>query len=220
MTPLELIQQQLNNANLDEATEAIYQDLKNAKSPRSRIVFRSKSIIDKEQILSYLQGIINAEDPYNVRNEKVRYEEFLEYLCEVLEISKIDYEVLLDACRDMRRRYDALKEPYIYVDTNFRRKSEPIIALAMLEPKRRIKIDKLYYLERSEEENLAYVSNAVKLHYKWRKGILALWGQIRNYIYYDGQGNRTIFDCLGDVIEADEICESKASVTLEKEKRC
>ena len=220
MTPLELIQQQLNNANLDEATEAIYQDLKNAKSPRSRIVFRSKSIIDKEQILSYLQGITNAEDPYNVRNEKVRYEEFLEYLCEVLEISKIDYEVLLDACRDMRRRYDALKEPYIYVDTNFRRKSEPIIALAMLEPKRRIKIDKLYYLKRSEEENLAYVSNAVKLHYKWRKGVLALWGQIRNYIYYDGRGNRTVFNCLGDVIEADEICESRANVTLEKEKRC
>ena len=220
MTPLELIQQQLNNANLDEATEAIYQDLKNAKSPRSRIVFRSKSIIDKEQILSYLQGIINAEDPYNVRNEKVRYEEFLEYLCEVLEISKIDYEVLLDACRDMRRRYDALKEPYIYVDTNFRRKSEPIIALAMLEPKRRIKIDKLYYLERSEEENLAYVSNAVKLHYKWRKGVLVLWGQIRNYIYYDGRGNRTVFNCLGDVIEVDEICESRASVTLEKEKGC
>jgi len=220
MTPLELIQQQLNNANLDEATEAIYQDLKNAKSPRSRIVFRSKSIIDKEQILSYLQGIINAEDPYNVRNEKVRYEEFLEYLCEVLEISKIDYEVLLDACRDMRRRYDALKEPYIYVDTNFRRKSELIIALAMLEPKRRIKIDKLYYLKRSEEENLAYVSNAVKLHYKWRKGVLALWGQIRNYIYYDGRGNRTVFNCLGDVIEVDEICESRASVTLEKEKGC
>ncbi|HIQ28243.1 MAG TPA: hypothetical protein EYH42_07055 [Sulfurovum sp.] len=220
MTPLELIQQQLNNANLDEATEAIYQDLKNAKSPRSRIVFRSKSIIDKEQILSYLQGIINAEDPYNVRNEKVRYEEFLEYLCEVLEISKIDYEVLLDACRDMRRQYDALKEPYIYVDTNFRRKSELIIALAMLEPKRRIKIDKLYYLKRSEEENLAYVSNAVKLHYKWRKGVLALWGQIRNYIYYDGRGNRTVFNCLGDVIEVDEICESRASVTLEKEKGC
>jgi hypothetical protein len=214
MTPLKLIQQELNNANLDEVIETLYQDLKSAKSPRSQIVFRSKSIIAKEQILSYLQDIINSEDPYNLKNGKVRYEEFLEYLYEVLEISKIDYKVLLEDCREMKRRYDALKEPYIFVDTHFKRKGETIISLAMLESKRRIKIDKAYYLERSGKENLAYVSNAVKLHYKWKGGKLPLWGQIRAYCYYDGQGKRTVLDCLGDVVEADELYESRASVKL------
>ncbi len=213
MTPLELIQQELNNANLNEVIDYIYENIKIAKSPRSRIVFLKKSLLPKEEIATYLQDILKANDPYNLKNDKRRYEEFLEYLCEVLNISTLDYEIFMEACREMKRRYDVLEQPYIYVDTHFKRKGEPVIALAMMEGRRRIMIDKENYLNRSEEENLRTVAYTVKLHYKWRGGKLALWGKIRGYLYYDGQGKRTVFDCLGDIIE-DDIYESKASIKL------
>ena len=214
MTPLELIQQQLNNANLDEVIETIHHNLYIAKSPRSLIVYRKKSALTKEEVKTYIEDILNVNDPYNLKNAKRRYEEFLQYLCEVLNISEIDYEIILDECSDMKRRYDALKQPYIFVDTNFKRKGETVISLAMLEDKRRIKIDKAYYLTRSTEENLRSVGYKVKLHFKWRKGKLPLWGKIRAYIYYDGEGKRTVFDCLGYVMEEDELYESRASLKL------
>ena len=214
MTPLKLIQHALHNADLDAVIENIYQNLKIAKSPRSLIVFRSKGMLPKEQVITYVQDIIDANDPYNLKNTKRRYEEFLEYLFEALNLSEIDYEVFCDVCRDMERRYDALEQPYIFVDTNFSRKGEPVIALAMLESRRRIKINKVQYLERSNSENLTYVENAIKLHYKESKGALALWGEIRAYLYYDGQGKRTVLNYFGEVIELDDVCESRATLKL------
>ena len=214
MTPLKLIQQALHNADLDAVIESIYQNLKIVKSPGSLIVFRSKAMLPKEQVITYVQDIVNVNDPYNLKNTKSRYIEFLDYLFEVLELSEIDYEVFCEECRDMKRRYDALGQPYIFVDTNFSRKGEPIFALAMLESKRRIKIDKVQYLERSVSENLIYVANSVRLHYKENTGTLALWGKIRAYLYYDGEGTRTILNSLGDVQEVDDICESRAILKL------
>jgi len=214
MTPLKLIQLTLNNANSDEVIETIYQNLKIAKSPRSLIVFRSKGMLPKEQVVTCVQDIIMENDPYNLKNTKRRYEEFLAYLFEALNLSEIDYEVFCDVCRDMKRRYEALEQPYIFVDTNFSRKGEPVFALAMLEGSRRIKINKVQYLERSDSENLSYVANAVKLHYKESKGTLALWGEIRAYLYYDGQGKRTVLNYLGEVIELDDVCESRATLKL------
>ena len=84
----------------------------------------------------------------------------------------------------------------------------------MLERKRRITLDKKMYLEKSEEEINAYVSNAVKLHYKWKNGTLPLWREIRAYLYYDAEGKRTVYSVLGEVLDDDEIQEIRASVSL------
>ena len=66
----------------------------------------------------------------------------------------------------------------------------------------------------SKDEINAYVSNAIKLHYKWKEGKLPMWGEIRAYLFYDTEGKRTVYSVLGQVIEDDTVQESRASVKL------
>ncbi len=143
----------------------------------------------------------------------------LQAICRVLGISKIDYYVTIEAYEDNKRRLQALKNPYIFVDTNFKRKGQTIIALSFLESKRRIKLDKESLSLKSEEEIKTQISYTIKLHYKWKNGVLPLWGEIRAYLYYDINGKRTVYSVLGDIIEEDiieedNIQESRATVTL------
>ena len=93
------------------------------------------------------------------------------------------------------------KEPYIFVNTHFKRKKKRMVSLEQVV----IKIAKAYSLEKSEKEKLASVSNMVKLHFKWRNGKIPLWGKIKNYIYVDVEGKCIFLNCLGDVVEKDEI---------------
>ncbi len=138
----------------------------------------------------------------------------LKTLCELLDIPRTDYETAIQEYEDKKRKLQALQDPYIFVYTNFKRQSEPIFALALMEGKRRIKIDKEMYLSKSEEEVHTYISNAVKLHYKLCNGKLSLWGKIKSYIYYDTKGKKTVYSVLGDIIEDDDIQETRASVTI------
>ena len=202
MTLLEQIQNHFNHKNIADVVKALgYKSSKTAK------------------VTQVLTDLINAKDINEYLDKsyfdfKYTSRSLLQNLCRMAGISKIDYALTIEAYEDKKRILEAIDTPYIFVDTHFKRKGETLISLALLEDKRRMPIDKTAYLERSEEENLAYVSNAVKLHFKWRGGKLPLWGKIKAYLYYDGQGKRTVFDCLGDVIETDDICESRASVKL------
>jgi hypothetical protein len=138
----------------------------------------------------------------------------LQALCDLSDIPKAVCISAIESYENKKQRLSALKQPYIFVDTNFKRKGEPILALAALENRRRIILDKELYLSKTQEELSDYISNVVKLHYKWRNGKLPLWGNIRAYLYYDEQGNRTVYNTLGDVINDEDIWETRASVTL------
>ena len=202
MTLLQQIQTNFKNREITDIVKALgYKSSKNAKVTQA--LTELLSITD---IADYLDKSY-YDFKYNSRT-------LLKAICRVAGVSKIDYAVTIDAYEDRKRRLEALQNPYIFVDTNFKRRGEPIFALAMLESKRRINLDKEMYLERSEEEINAYISNAVKLHYKWRKGTLPVWGEIRAYLYYDTEGKRTVYSVLGDVIEDDTVQESRASVSL------
>jgi len=83
-----------------------------------------------------------------------------------------------------------------------------------MECKRRIQLEKKIYLSKTKEEIDTYIRHTLKLHYKWHKGELPLWGEIRAYIYYDTEGNRTVYSPLGEVIEEEEIRETRATVKI------
>jgi len=136
----------------------------------------------------------------------------LKAVCRILKIPKVDLAVTLEAYDDKQRRLAAMKAPYIFVYTGFKRQNQPIVALAAMESKRRMPLDKKMYLSKTKEELDLYIRHAVKLHYKWRKGELPLWGEIRAYIYYDTEGNRTVYSPLREIIEEEEIRESRAMV--------
>ena len=216
MTLLEQIQTNFKNRETTEIVKALgYRSSKNKK-----VTQKINELLNSSDISEYLDtGYFDFK--YNSTM-------LLKAICKLAGVSEIDYAVALDAYEDRQRRLRAFKNPYIYIDTNFRRAGQPIIALAMLESKRRICLNKEMYLEKSEDEIHSYISNVIKLHYKSKNGKLPIWGTIRAYLYYDTDGKRTVYSSLGEIKESDSIEESRAMVSIknkhlagvQKEKKC
>ena len=108
-----------------------------------------------------------------------------------------------------------LQTPYIFIDTNFKRTTQPIFALAFGEGLRRIALDKEELYDLSKEERLSQVSALVVNHYIKNGGELAIWGKIHFYNFHDIDGAIYVFDTEGNLIEKDaEVSESRAILSI------
>lgn len=213
MTPIQLIKQELKKHNQDDIAKSIYQRLKTHIDTANTVVFHSKSFISKDDVKVYLDEIMKSNYPCELVSKKHRFSEFLEYLYEALGLSKVDHEITLEECKRRNELLFGMKQPYIFVDTNFRRKGEPLHTLALLNDKRYVRLNKNLYLDLSEDEINFYVANAIKLHFKWRGGRLPVFGKITAYLYCDNHGKKTSYNCLGKIIDK-EIFESKVIINL------
>ncbi len=106
------------------------------------------------------------------------------------------------------------KSGHLFVNTNFKRKNEPIFVLAFMEGKRNISIDRKKF--DTKEDEFEYVKEYVKNHYKKNNGKLDLWGKIQNYIYKsDWFDKYLVIDKDGNVIsQMDEFNLSRAKVMI------
>ena len=112
-----------------------------------------------------------------------------------------------------------MKEPYIFIDTKFKRKSEPIFVLAILEGRRRISIDKELLVDKSRTEIFEEVGKVIRQHYLSHEGRLDMWGEIYMYVYHHSDGNTYIFNPDGALSEDHEdIPESKAELRIGNQK--
>jgi len=88
----------------------------------------------------------------------------------------------------------------LFINTNFKRKSEPIFVLAFMEGKRNILIERKEFKDKNEE--LKFVKSFIKRHYEENKGVLPLWGEIQNYVYEsESFDKKLVFDVEGDIIK-------------------
>lgn len=200
MTPLQKIQTYLQDKDLAEVVELLgYKTSKSAKIT---------------QTLSELLNATQMSDYLDKSYFDFRYDSrtLLKAICKLAGVSKLDIALTIEEYEDRKRRVEAFETPYIFVYTNFKRKGQPIFALAALEHTRRVKLDKELYLSQSEEEINAQISNTVKLHFKMRNGKLPMWGEIKVYLYYDVNGKRTVYSQLGEIIEDDDVQESLAII--------
>ncbi len=140
---------------------------------------------------------------------------FLQKLLAALGLGS-QYEEEIEAAK---KRLDAVTKmkfnPYIFVDTNFRRKGQPIFTLALLENKRRIPVDKELLVFKDESEVLIIIGNIIKKHYLESNGKLQLWGEIYTYVYHHYTGKKYIFNPDGTLSKHRyEISESKAEMRV------
>jgi hypothetical protein len=101
------------------------------------------------------------------------------------------------------------------VNTNFKRASQPIFALAIMESFRYVlpNIEKLIF--KSDKDVLDIISDFVASHYKVNKGELKIWGKIDNYIYHHTDDRIYTFGKKGKMLkDAPEIFEDHASIQL------
>ena len=110
-------------------------------------------------------------------------ESFLIRLCEILKFDKDHYLKIIDDIKKILKDLGNMPQPYVFINTNFKRTTQPIFALAFMEGSRRIGVSKkLVY--NSNDEGLSKVKQFIKDHYAEKKGILKMWGKIDNYIYH------------------------------------
>ena len=116
----------------------------------------------------------------------------------------------------MQEELAKYKDCYIFVNTNFKRKSEPIFALAFCEPLRNISIDKKDLIFKTDKEVFAIISDIVKQHFIDTKGKIGIWGNIVNYVYHHKDGYKYIFDKDGNIIKSKDtdITENKSTLSL------
>ena len=112
-----------------------------------------------------------------------------------------------------------MKESYIFIDTHFKRRGEPLHVLAILEGYRHISIDKELLVYKSETEIFKEIGRIIQKHYLLQEGKLKLWGEIYTYVYHHSDGNKYIFNPDGTLSEDHEdIPESKAELRIGNQK--
>jgi hypothetical protein len=89
-----------------------------------------------------------------------------------------------------RRRIEAIQQylsdeeqafkPFIWVDTHFKRTSQPIFALAACESHRRLQFPKGFW-RLPLEEQLSQAQALARQHMAETEGTLVMWGKIRAY---------------------------------------
>ena len=101
----------------------------------------------------------------------------------VLKLAKIYGLDILDELNQAKKLNDEVKKyknSYIYIDTNFKRNTEPIFMLAMMQGARYLYFDKKELAFKSLDKQLQFISKIVKNHYKSTKK-LPLFGEITGY---------------------------------------
>ena len=129
---------------------------------------------------------------------------------------KIDEDTINNEIENIalfKHEVEKFKDSYIFVNTNFKRKNEPIFTLALCENQRRISLyKKENLLFKSTDEILEILSIEIKKHYLQNSDNLGIWGKIVSFqvhlfdtIY--------IFDTNGNLRSNDVIVfESKATL--------
>ena len=198
MTLLQLIKQKLQDRSDTKLLASMgYNNLE-----KGRVTLRS--LLDAQELYLWLK-----EGHFDLRYTG---REFVIKLCAILEVSEIDYLVILDQYEQRAREITYTPSSYIFAYTGFRRKNEPIFVLALMERSRRLYLDKEILYNLDEEQRIKYVSLLIQEHYEETKGELTLWGKIKSYVFFFENEKGLVFDTQGQVKEE---CEPPTQVKAE-----
>jgi hypothetical protein len=145
---------------------------------------------------------------------KYSNEEFLFRLMSTLGLDVTNYEADLKSLAALREDKKNRYKSFVYIDTGFKRTTEPIFALALCEGQRRIYLD---YDVRARPlyEQVEYVQSLIKKHNRDKHGNLGIWGDIQRYIFFYASGSKLSISTDGVILrELDEISMGKASLTV------
>ncbi|BCD62901.1 hypothetical protein NitYY0826_C1789 [Nitratiruptor sp. YY08-26] len=198
MTLIDTLKEKLAQNDLDSVLRTMgYRNLEHAQK-------RLQSLLESPNIESWLK---KSSFDFHYSSK-----EFLRKLFEVLSLPLQPLEEELARIDEKTVALAKMQQPYIFVDTNFHRANQPIFALAMLEGRRHIGIDKEMLYKKSLDEVLKIVSAIIQEHYKQTKGELFMWGKIQRYVYHHSDGRVFVFDTKGNLIPNPEKVEENRAI--------
>lgn len=83
----------------------------------------------------------------------------------------------------IKQQINAMQEPYIYIDTKFKRQGKSMHQLYKEGHKKRIQVCKESLVFLSPSESLSMVQELIKEHHAQTQGDLGIFGEIRFYFY-------------------------------------
>ena len=140
--------------------------------------------------------------------------EFIVNLCEVIGIPALFCQRVIKEVEDELQAIRQKFKAYIFVETGFKRKNQPIFMLAMMEHERRIGVDR-NIRKLPLNEQLPTIQEMVTCHYQQTGGELQVWGKILKYVYFYDQDLAIEFSITGDVMKAStDYLTSHASISI------
>ena len=101
---------------------------------------------------------------------------FFRNLALIFKYTENEIQKILRIEKDYQSELERLSNKYIFVDTNFKRTTEAIFVLAVLEHKRRIKIDSRLLAFKNKTQVQQIISEMIQEHYGDSNGLLSVWG--------------------------------------------
>ena len=125
--------------------------------------------------------------------------QFIRKLSDVLEIPELFYNKVIGEI-NAQLLLDSQKKPYFFLETNFKRDSQPTFMLSVMQSTRYLQIDEKI-LKLSLNEQLNKLTEYIKVH-NLRQPRLELWGKIESYAYFYDDETIFIFSTSGELLGA------------------
>lgn len=142
------------------------------------------------------------------------HDEFIMQLCILGSIDKsVAYQEIEQVKADIAEE-KAVFKPYLFVDTGFKRTTQPIFALAACEGQRYLAFEKDFYRLKLSEQ-LLRIYKTIQTHMEDTGGYLGIWGYIRRYHYVFDAGHSLEITPNGQIVAAhDDFSPSTARISL------
>lgn len=125
--------------------------------------------------------------------------EFAEQLCKLLAIPATEYMPAIEQIKKELQIRNRTYKPWLFVDTNFKRTSQPVFVLAALEKLRQLPLTIV-----AEENDATIVKKAqqkVVHHFGENGGTLQIWGDICRYTLYLSAGEQIAISPQGLILK-------------------
>lgn len=130
---------------------------------------------------------------------KYRSEDFLRVLCLAV---GMDHQIVEEHISKLTVRLEeecrAFK-PYIWIDTSFVRKSQPLFALAACDHHRYLRFGSGFWRYPLADQ-LGETQRRVRAHVAQTRGFLGIWGEIKQYWFYYEKNAAYLFNLNGEVV--------------------
>lgn len=127
---------------------------------------------------------------------------YIEKLSEIAGIQKIEVQKAISDIKAKLIEQDKAFKPYLFVDTGFKRTTQPVFALAVCEGQRYLHFDREFWAQPLYEQ-LVSVYERIQEHMDETQGHLGIWGYIRRYYFvYDHYGGAIEITPAGQIIAA------------------
>ena len=196
------LQQQLLKTEIKEVAKAL--GYRNVVSVKKRI----DTIVKSQNFLDWM----HKNGGYDLKYSRM---EFIKKLNEFLKIDPALLELDIIAYNEHEEKFKREFQSYIFIYTGFRRKNEPIFALAMLSNRRYIYIDKEQTMIQDFSAKFAHAKELIKEHMHITGGDLGIWGKIKSYVWHYDEHRSITFALDGSIEEFNSsIDEPLATLSL------